>query len=118
MPVFLATQKAEIRRIMVQSQPRQIVLETVFQKYLTQNRAARMVQVVEHLSSKCGMLSSKKRKRIIITLLITYYELQKLVSLSFIKIYLGIFLSLHFFSSRKQDNNRVISWECHNRGGI
>jgi hypothetical protein len=31
-PVILAIQKAEIRRIMVQSQPRQIVLETLSQK--------------------------------------------------------------------------------------
>jgi hypothetical protein len=31
-PVILATQKAEIRRIMVQSQPRQIVHETLSQK--------------------------------------------------------------------------------------
>jgi hypothetical protein len=29
MPVILATQEAEIKRIMVQSQPRQIVLETL-----------------------------------------------------------------------------------------
>jgi hypothetical protein len=28
-PVILATQEAEIRRIMVQSQPKQIVLETL-----------------------------------------------------------------------------------------
>jgi hypothetical protein len=32
MPVILATQEAEIRRIMVQSQPRQIVQETLSQK--------------------------------------------------------------------------------------
>jgi hypothetical protein len=31
-PVILATQEAEIRRIMVQSQPRQIVQESVSQK--------------------------------------------------------------------------------------
>jgi hypothetical protein len=33
MPVILATQEAEIRKIMVQSQPRQIVWETLPQKY-------------------------------------------------------------------------------------
>jgi hypothetical protein len=38
MPVTLATWEAEIRRIMVQGQPRQIVLETFSQKYLTQSR--------------------------------------------------------------------------------
>jgi hypothetical protein len=32
MPVILATQEAEIRRITVQSQTRQIVHETLFQK--------------------------------------------------------------------------------------
>jgi hypothetical protein len=34
MPVILATQEAEIRRISVQSQPRQIVEETLSQKTL------------------------------------------------------------------------------------
>jgi hypothetical protein len=38
MPVVLATQQAEIRRITVQSQPRQIVHETLSQKYLIQKR--------------------------------------------------------------------------------
>jgi hypothetical protein len=33
MPAKLATQEAEIRRIAVQSQPRQIVRETLSQKY-------------------------------------------------------------------------------------
>jgi hypothetical protein len=32
MPVFLATQEAEINRITVQSQPRQIVCKTLSQK--------------------------------------------------------------------------------------
>jgi hypothetical protein len=39
MPVILATQKAEIRKITVQSQPRQIVLETLSQKNPSQKRA-------------------------------------------------------------------------------
>jgi hypothetical protein len=34
MPIILATQEAEIRRIAVQSQPRQIVCETLFKKSL------------------------------------------------------------------------------------
>jgi hypothetical protein len=34
-PVILATQEAKIRRIMVQSQPRQIVLETLSKKLIT-----------------------------------------------------------------------------------
>jgi hypothetical protein len=37
MPIILATQEAEIRRIVVQSQPRQIVHETLFQKYPSKN---------------------------------------------------------------------------------
>jgi hypothetical protein len=36
MPVILATQEAEIRRMMVQSQPRQIVCNTLSQKNLSQ----------------------------------------------------------------------------------
>jgi hypothetical protein len=32
MPIILATQEAEIRRIMVKSQPRQIIHETLFGK--------------------------------------------------------------------------------------
>jgi hypothetical protein len=36
MPVILATQEAEIRRIEVQSQPRQIVLETHYKKGLVE----------------------------------------------------------------------------------
>jgi hypothetical protein len=39
MPVILATQEAEIRRIMVQSQPEQIVFETLFRKNPSQKRA-------------------------------------------------------------------------------
>jgi hypothetical protein len=38
-PVILATQKAEIRRIMIQSQPRQIVHEILSQKTPSQERA-------------------------------------------------------------------------------
>jgi hypothetical protein len=38
-PVILATQEAEIRRIAVQSQPRQIVHETLSQKIHHKNRA-------------------------------------------------------------------------------
>jgi hypothetical protein len=38
MPVILATQEAEIRRIMVQSQLGQIVHETLSQKYPPQKR--------------------------------------------------------------------------------
>jgi hypothetical protein len=37
-PVIPATQKAEIRRITVQSRPGQIVHETLSRKYLTQKK--------------------------------------------------------------------------------
>jgi hypothetical protein len=43
-PIILATQEAEIRRIVVQSQPRQIVRETLFQKYPSQKRAGGVAQ--------------------------------------------------------------------------
>jgi hypothetical protein len=38
MPVILATQQAEIRRISVQSQPRQILHKTLSQKYPTETK--------------------------------------------------------------------------------
>jgi hypothetical protein len=49
MPVILATQEGEIRRIKVQKQPGRIVHETLSPKYPRQNRAGGLV---EHLSSK------------------------------------------------------------------
>jgi hypothetical protein len=49
---------AEIRKIKVQSQPRKIVHETLSQKYPTQRRAGRVIQVIERLSSKCDVLNS------------------------------------------------------------
>jgi hypothetical protein len=44
MPVILATQEAETRRIMVQSQTGQMVHKTLSQKYPTQKRAGRVAQ--------------------------------------------------------------------------
>jgi hypothetical protein len=41
-PIILATQEAEIRRIMVQSQPRHIVHKTLPQKTHHKNRAGEM----------------------------------------------------------------------------
>jgi hypothetical protein len=38
-PIILASQEAEIRRILVQGQPGQIVLETLSQNYPAQKRA-------------------------------------------------------------------------------
>jgi hypothetical protein len=43
MPVILATQEAEIRRIVFQSQPRQIVCKTLSRK-IHKNRAGRAAQ--------------------------------------------------------------------------
>jgi hypothetical protein len=46
-PVILATREAEIRRISVKSQPKQIVLNSVSQKYPAQkNRPGGMAQVI------------------------------------------------------------------------
>jgi hypothetical protein len=47
MPLILANKEAEIKRLVVQSQPRQIVHKTPSQKYPTQNRVNRVAQVVE-----------------------------------------------------------------------
>jgi hypothetical protein len=44
MPIILATQEVEIRRITVWSQPRKIVLETLSQKILHKNRAGGVAQ--------------------------------------------------------------------------
>jgi predicted nucleic acid-binding Zn ribbon protein len=80
--IILATQEADIRRITVQRQSRQIVYKTLSWKYLTQERAGGVAQVVEHLCSKCEALSSNsstKRERkktllmIIYQILIIYY---------------------------------------------
>jgi hypothetical protein len=45
-PVILATQEAEISRMVVQSQPGQIVLKTLSQKNQSQKRACGMAQGV------------------------------------------------------------------------
>jgi hypothetical protein len=44
MPVILATQEAEIRRIVVQSQPGKVIRETPSWKYASQKRAGRVAQ--------------------------------------------------------------------------
>jgi hypothetical protein len=46
MPVILATEEAEIRRTKVQTQPRQIVHETLSWKNPTQKRADGVAQVI------------------------------------------------------------------------
>jgi hypothetical protein len=46
MPVILATQEAEIRRISVQSQTRQILLEI-----LSQNNPSQKIEIVEWLKA-------------------------------------------------------------------
>jgi hypothetical protein len=46
MPIILATQEAEIRRIMAQSQPGLILCETLPQKYPTQKKAGGVAQGV------------------------------------------------------------------------
>jgi hypothetical protein len=57
MPVILATQEAEIKRMVAPSQPGQIVQETLSKKYPTQKRASGVAEVVKHLPSKCEALS-------------------------------------------------------------
>jgi hypothetical protein len=60
MPVILATQEAEIRRITVQSQPGQIVLKTPSQKTLHKNRAGGVEWLKEALSSSPSTSREKK----------------------------------------------------------
>jgi hypothetical protein len=58
MPVILATQEAEIRRIMNQSQPRQISSR----KYLTQKGLGEWLKV-KALSSSPSTTKKKKKER-------------------------------------------------------
>jgi hypothetical protein len=60
MPIILATQEAEIRRILIGSQPRQIVHETLSQKYPSQKRTGGVAQVVGP-EFKPQYLKKKKR---------------------------------------------------------
>jgi hypothetical protein len=62
MPIILATQEAEIRRIMVRSQPRQIVCETLSQKTLHKNRAGGVAQGEGPESSPSTEKKKKKLK--------------------------------------------------------
>jgi hypothetical protein len=50
-PVILATEEAEIRKIVVPSQPWQTVYEILSQKTQHKNRTGRVAQVVECLPS-------------------------------------------------------------------
>jgi hypothetical protein len=59
MPVILATQEAEIRRIVVQSHPRQIVHKTL--SHLTQKGLAEWLKV-EALSSSPSTTKKKKKR--------------------------------------------------------
>jgi predicted XRE-type DNA-binding protein len=57
MPVILATQEAEIRRIAVRSQPGQIIRKTLSQKALHKSR------VVEWLKVNSSPSTAKKKKK-------------------------------------------------------
>jgi hypothetical protein len=61
MPVILATQDAEIRRIKVQSHPRQIVLETLSRKNSPQKKWAG--GVVQGVSPEFKLQYCKKKKK-------------------------------------------------------
>jgi hypothetical protein len=62
MPVILATQEAEIRRIMVQSQPGQTVCETLPQKNPSQKGLVEWLKVYA-LSSNPSTANKKKKKK-------------------------------------------------------
>jgi hypothetical protein len=69
MPVILAMQEAEIRRITVQNQPGHIIRETLSRKQNeiknpTQNRAGRVAQVVERLPSPEFKPSTTRKKKL------------------------------------------------------
>jgi hypothetical protein len=65
MPVILATQEAEIRRIVVWSQPRQIVCETLYWKNPSQKRAGGVAQGVSpEFKPQCHKKKKKEFKAI------------------------------------------------------
>jgi hypothetical protein len=64
MPVILATQEAEIRWIEVQSQPRQIVHETLSQKTPSQTSAGGVAQGVCPEFKPWYRKKKKKRKEV------------------------------------------------------
>jgi hypothetical protein len=61
MPIIVVAQQPDIKGITVQNQSRQIVHETLSQKYPTQKRASRVAKIVEYLTSKYETLSSNPR---------------------------------------------------------
>jgi hypothetical protein len=69
----LATREAEIRRIVVRSQLRQIVPETLSWKTLHKNRAGGVAQVVEHCLASSNPSTAlpipQKRKHLIMYML-------------------------------------------------
>jgi hypothetical protein len=62
MPIILATQEAEIRRIVVRSQPQQRVCKRLSQKYPSQKRAGGMAQG-GGLKFKPQYYKKKKKKK-------------------------------------------------------
>jgi hypothetical protein len=62
MPVILATQEAEIRRITVRNQTGQIVCETLSRKYLTQKVLVEWLKVRALISSPSTTKKKKKKK--------------------------------------------------------
>jgi hypothetical protein len=61
LPIILATQEAEIEKIMVQSQP--LAISSLYQKNPPQEMAGRVAQVVRGLPSKYEALSSKTKNK-------------------------------------------------------
>jgi hypothetical protein len=72
-PIILATQEAEISRIMVWNQPRQMACEHLSWKYPMQKRDGSVAQVVEYLSCKHEAQSSNssttRKKKVTITII-------------------------------------------------
>jgi hypothetical protein len=63
MPVILVTQEAEIRRITVRSQPRQIVLQDPISKIPNTKRAGGVAQSVSSEFKPQYQKKEKKRKK-------------------------------------------------------
>jgi hypothetical protein len=64
MPIIIATQETEIRRIKIQASPRQIVHKTLSQKNRTQKRTGGVAQTVTASAQQALDPSATKKKKI------------------------------------------------------
>jgi hypothetical protein len=95
MPVILATQEAEIRRITVQSQPGQIVRNTLSRKYPAQKGLAKWLKV-KALSSSPSTAKKKNKTVLLLGILMHSVIFQNLLESLCMSNYV-CFISCHLY---------------------